>query len=490
MTANGTLDPGFQVGTGFDYAPMDFCVQSDGRIVVVGATSYNGIAINRIVRLNADGSRDNTFQTGTGFTGTSSPYTVGCNSTGIYIAGGPQLTYNGTVCGSVVRLFYNGALDTGFTPSVPWNQFAYHIAVTNFDLAVLYVSGISSFELRRYLPSGATDGSFTTLTGTGGDLFGDLVRTSSGGYYIGGSAGTVSGQAHGGLFRVTPAGQLDATFNANIDLQGTKVYAVGVQSDGKVIALCSTQSEYEAVKCEGRLKPNVLRFTSAGSLDVPYSPGSGFYPYSQSNVKDMVVQSDGKIIATGDFKSYDQYSAGGICRMSADGAWDATFLATGVGGIGPSVNAVALQADGKIIAGGYFTTFNGQPAGAFVRLNTNGTTDNTFLFGAGFDAAATVHAILIQPDGKFLLAGRFTTLNGTACGDVVRLNADGTVDATFSGPSVTSASGDVLCLERHPDGRVYIGGSFTALNGTGVNRAARLTSTGAVDATFNVGSGF
>jgi uncharacterized delta-60 repeat protein len=490
LMANGTLDAGFQVGTGFNNAPLDFCVQSDGRIVVVGATSYNGTATNYIVRLNTDGSRDNTFQTGTGFTGTSSPYTVGCNTSGIYIGGGPQLTYNGTVCGSVVRLFYNGALDTGFTPSVPWNQFAYHLAVTNFDVAVLYVSGISSFELRRYLPSGATDGSFTTLTGTGGNLFGDLVRTSSGGYYVGGTTGTVSGQAHGGLFRVTATGQMDATFNASIDLQGTTVYAVGVQSDGKVIAVCSTQSEYEAVKCEGRLKPNVLRFSSTGALDAPYSPGYGFYPVSTSTVKDAAIQSDGKIITTGDFKSYDQYIAGGICRMSADGAWDATFLATGVGGIGPSVNAVALQADGKILTGGYFSAFNGQPAGAFLRLNANGTTDNTFQFGAGFDAAATVHAILIQPDAKILLAGRFTTLNGTACGDVVRLNANGTVDASFSGPSVTSASSDVLCLELLPDGRVYIGGSFTALNGTGVNRAARLMPTGAVDATFNIGSGF
>lgn len=485
LTPNGTLDASFQVGTGFDTTPLDLCVQADGKVVVVGASTYNGVACNGIVRLNTDGSHDNTLQTGTAFSG--SPISVACNWSGIFVGGSHDMSYNGSTPAPVVQLSYTGLLMGHLNPPEPWGRVGHQILATDQHVAVVF-QYYSSFEIHRFLWDGTLDAAFAGITGTGYEF--DLQPAANGGYFFGSHAGTINGQPHVGLVKITEAGLVDASFNPSLDLGGSNVTAIGVQTDGKVIALVNTQGPYDLVHSEGRSKPGILRFSSTGALDAAYSPGYGFHQSHWSSVRDMVVQPDGRIIAAGSFRSYDQYRAGGLCRINADGTWDASFLASGVQGITPGVFAVALQPDGRILVGGSFSSFNGQAHGRLVRLLADGSTDNSFSFGAGLDEAATVHAILVQPDGKILLAGRFTTLNGAACGDVVRLNANGTVDGTFSGPSVTSPNNDVLCMDLLPDGRLYIGGSFTALNSVTRNRAARLNANGTVDATFNTGTGF
>ena len=84
-----------------------------------------------------------------------------------------------------------------------------------------------------------------------------------------------------------------------------------------------------------------------------------------------------------------------------------------------------MQADGKILVGGYFTTLGGQPRTNIARLNANGTVDSGFNPGAGGDYARCV-ALAVQADGKILVGGYFTTLGGQARNYIGRLNADGT----------------------------------------------------------------
>src|SRR5205814_6841029 len=103
-----------------------------------------------------------------------------------------------------------------------------------------------------------------------------------------------------------------------------------------------------------------------------------------------------------------------IMRLNADGTRDATFNASGTGANG-NVYAVAVQPDGKIVIGGDFTSYNPGAATTqrIMRLNADGTPDASFNAG-GAGADGTVRAVAMQPDGSIVIGGDFTSYNGGA----------------------------------------------------------------------------
>src|SRR5262249_53995685 len=119
------------------------------------------------------------------------------------------------------------------------------------------------------------------------------------------------------------------------------------------------------------------------------------------------------------------------------------------------------------------------------RLNTNGSLDLAFNPGTG--ANDLVEAVVVQPDGKIVIAGSFTNINGTLQNRIARLNDDGSLDLTFNPGSGTD--GRVRCLTRQTDGRFLIGGDFNFVNATTRRYIARLNMDGSLDGTFNPGSG-
>jgi uncharacterized delta-60 repeat protein len=164
-------------------------------------------------------------------------------------------------------------------------------------------------------------------------------------------------------------------------------------------------------------------------------------------------------------------------------------------GANNSVRAVALQPDGRILVGGTFTKIGGGGFGAttrnrIARLNTDGSVDNTFNPGANND----VIAFAVQPDGKIVVSGLFTTMGGGGTGTttrnrIARLNSDGSLDTSFN-PGANSA---VQALALQPDGKILVGGSFTTLGGGGTgatfrNFIGRLNADGSVDTGFNPGA--
>ncbi len=153
-------------------------------------------------------------------------------------------------------------------------------------------------------------------------------------------------------------------------------------------------------------------------------------------------------------------------------------------GANGAVYTTILQPDGKILIGGQFTTYNGITANRIARLNTDGTLDTTFTVGTGADSS--VNTITLQPDGKILIGGAFTTYNGTTVNHVARLNADGTLDTTFV--TGTGTNGSVFTIALQPDGKILIGGWFTTYNGTTANYIARLNTDGTLDTTFTTGT--
>src|SRR4030095_11322981 len=120
-----------------------------------------------------------------------------------------------------------------------------------------------------------------------------------------------------------------------------------------------------------------------------------------------------------------------VAGRAAAGDIDLSFNpGLGASGAAATVHAVAVQTDGKIVIGGSFSQAGGQARGNIARFNADGSLDTTFL-SSGVGANGDVFALVVQPDGKILICGDFTTVNGTARSRVARLNSDGTLDYMF-----------------------------------------------------------
>jgi len=224
--------------------------------------------------------------------------------------------------------------------------------------------------------------------------------------------------------------------------------------------------------------PSAL-WAQMGAIDASFNPVTG----ADNSIWSMALQADGKIVIGGYFNSYDGVSRPRIARVNSNGTLDASFdPGTGTSG---GVTDILVQPDGKIVLVGEFTSYNGTPRNYIARVNADGTLDPTFTIGTG--ASYTIHDAYLQSDGKIIIVGEFTNYNGTGRNRVARLNTDGTVDVTFT-PG-TGANNLVWFVTVQPDGKILIGGQFTSYNGTGRNRIARLNADGTLDATFNPGTG-
>jgi uncharacterized delta-60 repeat protein len=223
-------------------------------------------------------------------------------------------------------------------------------------------------------------------------------------------------------------------------------------------------------------------FLQGGVEDTTFNFNTG--TEANSEVSAIAIQTDGKIILGGSFTTFNGTVANRIVRLNTDGTRDTTF-ATGTAA-NSYVGAIAIQTDGKIVIVGSFTAFNGTVANRIVRLNTNGTIDTTFNTGTG--ASNFIIAIAVQTDGKIVIGGRFTAFNGTPANGIARLNTNGTIDTTFN--TGTGSNDGVQTIAIQTDGKIILGGSFTAFNGTVANRIVRLNTNGTIDTTFNTGTGF
>ncbi len=239
----------------------------------------------------------------------------------------------------------------------------------------------------------------------------------------------------------------------------------------------------------------VLAITSAqaqpGSIDLSFDPGLGVQ--TPGAVEAIAIQPDGKIIAVGGFLTYDGQPSKNIVRINPDGTRDETFdVGSGFTAIGqdPSgssgrCQAVAVQPDGKILVGGSFTSYNGTSINRIARLNADGSIDQDFSIGLGFNNA--VLDIGVRSDASILCGGQFTSFNSVTRSKVARLLPDGSLDIDFVPPAIDV---NVFQVVPQSDGKVLLGGTITSVGGTPVGRLVRLNSDGSLDAGFPQGTGF
>jgi uncharacterized delta-60 repeat protein len=229
-----------------------------------------------------------------------------------------------------------------------------------------------------------------------------------------------------------------------------------------------------------------------GTINNSFNYGTGFNGDGASGEK---LQSDGKIIVHGRFWTYRGNTSSKIVRINTDGSWDNTYnVGTGFTSgvtyqtIDVDVTAIDIQSDDKVVAAGFFDRYKGVTVPGICRLNTDASLDTTFS-GITTAANAVVNDIKIQPDGKILVVGSFTQFNGVSHNRIVRLNSDGSFDSTFSGVT-TGFNEEVYELALQPDGKIIVVGIFDFYNGTSRNRIVRLNSNGSLDTSFVVGTGF
>lgn len=171
-----------------------------------------------------------------------------------------------------------------------------------------------------------------------------------------------------------------------------------------------------------------------------------------------------------------------IGRLLPDGSVDQTFnVGTGPNGI---VRRIQTQPDGKLIVSGAFTTFNGFVRNSIVRLDTDGSVDESFTV---ISDATLLNVCDIQSDMRILVCGNFTTINGVARKQVARLESTGAVDLSFDFGTGVPAGGFIRVITVLSDGKMFIGGNFSSVNGTAREGIARLNSDGSVDSTYTYG---
>ena len=189
------------------------------------------------------------------------------------------------------------------------------------------------------------------------------------------------------------------------------------------------------------------------------------------------TQPDGRVLIGGYFKQINGTDRKGYARLHPDGVLDSSFQDSAGWGVGPgnhSVESLVLQPDGKVLIGGGFPTISGVYRGGVARLNADGSLDAGFQVElAAGDGYGVVRALILQPDGRTLIGGHFSDVNGVSRTRIARLNADGSLDTSFQ-DGMSGADSDVLSIVLQPDKRVLIAGTFTAVNGASISRIARL----------------
>jgi uncharacterized delta-60 repeat protein len=369
------------------------------------------------------GSLDMTFNPGSGANGAI--YCMALQTNGQIVIGGNFTTFNGANQSHVARLNADGSLDSSFYPGV---------GPVGYDPVVV-----------------------------------DVAVQPDGEILIGGGFFNLNGLSWNEPARFRLDGSVDTSFNtsaangAGVPYGNGVVLAIAVQSDGKVL-IGGSFLGIALGNGYATNRNNIARLNTNGSFDGTFNPGAG----ANYSVLALGLQSNGQVIIGGSFTSINNSNRNYLARLNTGGSVDSSFIALIQDG---NVQSLVVTPEDKIVIGGGFTSINGYSRNYIARLNTDGSVDTSFNPGLGANSQVT--SVSLQTDGKVIISGGFTTFNGVSvAGGLARLNTNGALDVTFSpgtGPNVAS-----VIVASQPNGKTLIAGNFTSFNGTNINRIARL----------------
>lgn len=473
IMANGQIDASFSPGNVNLIEVYASAIRDDGKILIGGRfTIYNGSTANNIACLNTDGSIDTSFNSGIGLN--HHVYALDAYSGNTFFAGGDFNYYNTADSDSIILIDADGGANIGFTTGrVIYTQVSLAVVCAQTDGKIIvaggfdYYNNASSRKITRFNSDGSIDNSFDVGSGFNYDSDYATVHSvalqSDGRIIVAGKFNHYDGTPVSNLVRLNIDGTLDNTFtNGNAANFNYLVHELLIQPDGKIIAIGTNYNNYNS--------DYIVRLNQDGTLDTSFNATARF----NSAAEAMAIQSDGKIIVGGRFSTFNTEAAPGIIRLNPDGTVDSTFN-TGSGfntsTSSSYVRALKIQEDGKIIVGGYLTNFNGATTTRHLfRLNSNGTIDTSFDQGSGLNGS--VLSLDLDSESKLLVGGNFTSYNGANNNHLIRINADGVLDSLFNvGLGFNSAIANISSLSN---GKIIVAGAFSSYNGSVAKQIIRL----------------
>jgi uncharacterized delta-60 repeat protein len=467
----GDLDISFNLGAdfnGFNNEVKTITTQIDGKILIGGSfTNYNGFTANKIIRINNDGSVDNTFITGIGLNDMVS--SIALQTDGKILIAGHFTNYNNNNVNRIVRLNSDGSLDTTFNIGSGFNNYINKIIIQP-DGKVLVAgkftsyNGFSANRLTRLLNNGQVDTTFNSAI---------VFNSSSSSEIL-----TIELQPDGRILygarsinpfkRLNTNGSIDSAFNPPPDIYpNTIVY--------KTIT-------HEIIICGVEVNPDWTQNNIIRSFDI-IGGGGGFFVHADGPINTIKIDSNNRIIAGGNFTALTVPSvtyASRIVRFNVNGSIDSSFNnnagGTNTPGVGFNkvVNDICIQSDNKILVGGRFDDYINANCNRIIRLETNGSVNNIFGSNIGFNNK--VNVISNTLNNKILVGGDFTKYNGVSVSKIIRLNNDGTIDGSFN--TGTGFNNMVNAITTQSDGKILVGGNFTSYNGTPALYLTRLNADG------------
>ena len=219
---------------------------------------------------------------------------------------------------------------------------------------------------------------------------------------------------------------------------------------------------------------------SAGVLDLSFDTGPG----ANATVQTVVAAPEGAVFAAGNFTVFNDTPRSGVVRLNSDGSLDPAFAPAFTLPADGGVFVVTPLPDGKVLVGGRFSDLNGSGRRTLVRLLANGTIDPSFQ--AGFPDLSGVLAIAVDDTGGIYAGGAFAMVDGVRRASLVRLRANGALDPAFTPPPIVGIGSPVVtAIVVQRDAKVLVGGQFQASEGVERwDNLMRLRDTGEIDSDF------
>jgi uncharacterized delta-60 repeat protein len=446
LNSDGTFDTTFKsrFAASTTFASNTAMKLSSGKYLFLGNfTSYGGVTVNRILRTNSDGSND----------------TVESN---ILVKGG-VITYDSSYSSSKL----------GPNSLAPRTYVDNYIKASNGIIKAsdkLVLGGTFTRDTRisgQYIASiSASDNALYNTQSKGirtNDYLYSAVPISSAAYGIG-SGLFAATSSYNGMSKVMVFNGPDGKYmNTVFTCLSGDVYKI---INGGSVMYCV--GDFQQIENNGSNTPIIKNgIVAINTISISSSLQSG-YGFTGGGAYDILMDVNNKLLVAGGFTSYQNVSAPRIIRLNNDGSVDTTFNAgTGFDNV---VYALAIQDDGKIlVAGEPFTEYDGNPVGSIVRLNSDGSLDESFNMGLaensdGF-STAQIYSISVQDDGKILVGGYFDIFSGVTVSGLVRLNSNGSLDESFTPPVFDYPGVSTVHIDNDVN-KIYVGGQFNSF-GTG-----------------------
>jgi hypothetical protein len=319
-----------------------------------------------------------------------------------------------------------------------------------------------------------------------------------GSYFLYGSFITYNGVTTSRVIKIRKDGLQDTTFNANLGGPNSEPYAgmrlYRYNNDSLLVA--GYYSSYNGVSGFGirKLHPN-------GTIDTSLTPrtfgAAGGFRYTTK----CEVQQDGKIVLAGLFASYDGNGSRCLVRVNTDGSYDNT-LVVGSTGFNNTTMDVIVNQDNSMYVSGYFTSYKGTTCNGIVKLTATGSIDSSFVLGTGFSPSGTGNSYYLLPtydnsNSVYVCGDTMTSYKGATAGRVIKLTSTGTIDTSFNvGTGVTSGQIYFIRYTENNE-RICLSGSFSQFNGQTTNNVVIVNLDGSIyqtfpqtnyDLTYNVGN--